>query len=69
MTWYSAARFFIEGMRTDSLMFSSFRVAQIVSVVLFVLGVILFIVKSIGSNFDNLYNERRVEISESTDEV
>ncbi len=69
MMWYSAARFFIEGMRTDSLMFSSFRVAQIVSVVLFVLGVILFIVKSIGSNFDNLYNERRVEISESTDEV
>ncbi len=69
MIWYSAARFFIEGFRTDSLMLGQFKVAQVVSVILFVLGIILFIVKSSGSNFDNLYNERRVEISESTDEV
>ena len=46
--------------------FSSNIIASIFSLIL---GVILFIVKSLGSNFDNLYNERRVEVSESTDEV
>ncbi len=65
MMWYSIGRFFIEGMRTDSLMLSSFKVAQIVSVVLFVLGFILFIIKSRGSNFDNLYNSKGVTVDES----
>ena len=43
--WYSLGRFFIEAFRTDSLMFYNFRVAQIVSVILFIFGLILFIVK------------------------
>ncbi|WP_283678092.1 prolipoprotein diacylglyceryl transferase [Lentilactobacillus sp. Marseille-Q4993] len=34
--WYSFGRFFIEGMRTDSLMFGGIRVSQILSIVLFV---------------------------------
>lgn len=36
--WYSLARFIIEGMRTDSLMFLNLRVAQIISIILFVIG-------------------------------
>lgn len=40
---YSLARFFIEELRTDSLMIGSFRVAQIISVVLFICGAILFL--------------------------
>jgi prolipoprotein diacylglyceryl transferase len=43
---YSLGRFFIEAMRTDSLMLGSFRVAQIVSVVLFVAGIVIFFLGS-----------------------
>lgn len=39
--WYSFARFFIEGMRTDSLMLGSLRIAQVVSILLFIGGAIL----------------------------
>lgn len=39
---YSFGRFFIEALRTDSLMLGGFRVAQIVSVLLFIIGLLLF---------------------------
>lgn len=39
--WYSFARFFIEGLRTDSLMIGNFRIAQIISILLFTIGIIL----------------------------
>ena len=35
---YSVGRFFIEGLRTDSLMVGPFRTAQLVSLILIVLG-------------------------------
>lgn len=41
--WYSFGRFFIEGMRTDSLLIDNFRMAQIVSFVALALGAILII--------------------------
>lgn len=41
---YSVGRFWIEGLRTDSLMFMGMRVAQIVSVLLIVLGLILLFI-------------------------
>ncbi|KPU42214.1 prolipoprotein diacylglyceryl transferase [Oxobacter pfennigii] len=37
--FYSVGRFFIEGLRTDSLMIGSFRTAQITSIVLILLGI------------------------------
>ncbi len=37
---YSIARFFIEGLRTDSLMFGSFRVAQLISIAI-IIGTII----------------------------
>ncbi|WP_139492862.1 prolipoprotein diacylglyceryl transferase [Brevibacillus dissolubilis] len=40
---YSIGRFFIEGMRTDSLYFLGLRVAQLVSLTLIVAGIILLI--------------------------
>lgn len=42
--WYSFGRFFIEGMRTDSLMLYNLRVSQILSIVLFVgaIGIIIY---------------------------
>lgn len=41
--WYSFGRFFIEGMRTDSLYaFGGIRVSQVLSLILFVGGIFLF---------------------------
>lgn len=43
LIWYAFGRFFIEGMRSDSLyLYGSIRVSQVVSVVLFVAGIILW---------------------------
>lgn len=42
LVWYSFGRFFIEGMRTDSLYIGELRVAQLVSVVMIGLGIALF---------------------------
>ena len=56
--WYSIGRFFIEGLRTDSLMLGEFRIAQIISIVLFIIGFIIFIISHRGSKLDNLYNEK-----------
>lgn len=41
--WYSFGRFFIEGMRTDSLMLLNLRVSQILSVILFIGALIMII--------------------------
>jgi phosphatidylglycerol:prolipoprotein diacylglycerol transferase len=43
LMWYSVGRFFIEAMRTDSLMLGGIKVAQLVSVVLFTLGLYIYI--------------------------
>ena len=43
LVWYGVERFVVEGMRTDSLMFLSLRVAQLVSLVMVIIGIILFI--------------------------
>lgn len=39
---YSAERFFVEGLRTDSLMIGSFRQAQVISICIFVACIILY---------------------------
>ena len=43
LVWYGIERFFVEGMRTDSLMFLSLKVAQVVSLIMMIIGVVLFI--------------------------
>lgn len=45
--WYSFGRFFIEGLRTDSLLIMGFRMAQIVSLVALVVAVVVFIYRRI----------------------
>ena len=39
---YSAGRFWIEGLRTDSLMFMGIRVAQLVSVLIIIFGLLFY---------------------------
>ncbi|MEA5096651.1 MAG: prolipoprotein diacylglyceryl transferase [Sedimentibacter saalensis] len=43
LIFYSAGRFFVEGLRTDSLMFLGMRVAQLISLGSILLGVILLV--------------------------
>ncbi len=57
--WYSLGRFFIESMRTDSLMFMGFKVAQLVSVGLFLIGLFLLIKANRKSKFEDLYKEEQ----------
>ncbi len=52
--WYSFIRFFIESLRTDSLMLGPFKVAQIVSVLLFLLGLYLVIRKKKDTRVNRL---------------
>ena len=44
LIWYSIVRFFIESLRTDSLMLYNLKMAQVISIVLFIIGIILIII-------------------------
>lgn len=57
LMYYSVGRFFIESYRTDSLMIGGFKAAQIISVVLFLIGMVSFMIISRKGRFEDLYNE------------
>lgn len=57
LMWYSLGRFFIEAWRTDSLMLGGFKVAQIISVILFIVGLGYLIYLSRKGKYENLYND------------
>jgi phosphatidylglycerol:prolipoprotein diacylglycerol transferase len=57
LMWYSFGRFFIEGSRTDSLMIFGLKAAQIVSVLLFIIGLVIIMINSRKSAFDDNYQE------------
>ncbi|GKU85125.1 MULTISPECIES: prolipoprotein diacylglyceryl transferase [Niallia] len=53
LVWYSIGRFYVEGLRTDSLMLTSnLRIAQVVSLILIGISIILF-----------LYRRRKIQTS------
>ncbi len=56
LMWYGVVRFFIESLRTDSLMFGGFKVAQIISILMFILGLGITMISSRKSKFEDLYN-------------
>ena len=56
LMYYGTIRFFIEKMRTDSLMLGGFKMAQIVSVIAFVIGFFLLVFNSRKGKFEDLYN-------------
>ncbi len=43
--FYSAGRFFIEGLRTDSLMIGQFKVAQLISIIIIIISATLFFLR------------------------
>ncbi|MGM9834153.1 MAG: prolipoprotein diacylglyceryl transferase [Bacilli bacterium] len=63
LVWYGIGRFFIETSRTDSLMFGGFKVAQVVSIIMVVTGLLMFLVLAKKGHFEDLYSESdKVEI-------
>jgi len=59
LIWYSIGRFFIEGLRTDSLMLTShIRMAQVVSVTLIIAAVIVWIYRRKTGLSSKLYGEQ-----------
>lgn len=57
LCFYSVGRFFIESMRTDSLMIGGFKVAQVISVILFIIGILGLMIESRKAKFEDLYSE------------
>lgn len=55
LLWYGIIRLIIEGMRTDSLMLGPIKMAQLVSIVFIIAGIIIFI-RSVRKKENDLYN-------------
>ncbi|MBT2603615.1 prolipoprotein diacylglyceryl transferase [Peribacillus frigoritolerans] len=54
--WYSIGRYFIEGLRTDSLMLTeSLRIAQVISIVLIAVAIALVIYRRVRGHADKRY--------------
>lgn len=62
MMWYGVARFVIETFRTDALLFNGIRVARVVSVLMFVFGLIIQFIQSRKPKLDELYNKAEEEV-------
>ena len=55
MIFYSIVRFFIEGLRTDSLMLGFLRMAQVISIVGIIIGIIgLYILNKRNKNEEKI---------------
>ncbi len=55
---YGIIRFFIEMSRTDALMLGGFKVAQIMSFIMLIIGVIMLMINYRKSKFEDLYNDK-----------
>lgn len=61
LIWYGLVRFFVESLRTDSLMLGNIKMAQLISVCMVILGIIMFIITKIKCNN---YNEEKAAKNE-----
>lgn len=58
LVYYGILRIFIESSRTDALMFMGFKMAQIVSIVMIIVGVVIMIINRKKGKFEDLYNDK-----------
>ena len=65
--WYSVGRLFIEYLRTDSLMLGRFKVAQLVSIVLFVVSLLYFVYLCFNRLKKGLYYDKNYMITKEED--
>lgn len=56
LIWYGVGRFFIESLRTDSLMFNGLKVAQVASIAMIIIGVLIMVISFTKQKYENLYN-------------
>ncbi len=61
MMWYGVGRFFIEASRTDSLTILGFKMAQIVSIIMVIIGIVIFVIGLKKSKYEDLYNDKSVK--------
>lgn len=55
LIWYGVLRFFIESLRTDSLMLGSLKMAQIISIIMITIGFVMLIVTKLKcKNYDEV---------------
>lgn len=57
LMWYGLGRFVIEIMRTDALMIGGFKVAQIVSVIMVLVGLIIIMITGRKGRYEDLYDQ------------
>ena len=60
--WYGLGRFIIEAMRTDSLMLGGFKIAQIVSVIMILTGLIIIMITGRKGRYEDLYDQDENEV-------
>ncbi|MFJ8530548.1 prolipoprotein diacylglyceryl transferase [Bacillus sp. NPDC094106] len=58
LIWYSVGRFYVEGLRTDSLMLGPLRIAQVVSIGLIIMSIIFIIVRRKMGYANKRYSEK-----------
>lgn len=62
LIWYGAIRFFIEHLRTDSLMLGSFKMAQVISIIMIIIGIVMFIVTKIkNEKYNDLESKNSIK--------
>ena len=69
LVWYATGRFFIEGLRTDSLMLGQIRISQLVAAAAIVLGVVLyFVFRAWDNRLPTVLETGEEELSEQEEE-
>jgi len=62
LIWYGIGRLYIEGLRMDSLMIGNLKVAQIISIFMIIIGIIIFFITLKVKKYHNYYRRREHEI-------
>lgn len=59
LIWYGIIRFFIESLRTDSLMLGSLKMAQLISIAMILIGIVMFVISLIKNT--NYIDEKEIK--------
>jgi len=59
LIWYGILRFFIESLRTDSLMLGSIKMAQVISILMVITGIVMFVITQIKAEKYNIVKENK----------
>lgn len=57
LIWYGIIRFFIEGLRTDSLLFVNLKAAQLVSIIMIICGILIIVLTRCITKYRKYYHK------------